>query len=212
MKKNLSVSLVLKSVVLLIVFFSISINAQDANQGEQLYKVCAGCHGFKAEGSQSANSPKLSGQESWYLERQIKNFRDGLRGRVANDPHGLRMAQMAQVVQSDQDINNLIAYIQTLPNKSTTSSVKGDIEKGKGLYATCMACHGNKAEGKQALNAPGLLALDDWYQLDQLVKFKDGRRGAHPNDAYGQQMAPMAKLLADEQAMRDVVSYIHSLQ
>jgi len=46
----------------------------------------------------------------------------------------------------------------------------------------------------------------------QLMYFRDGIRGAHPEDTRGQQMAAMAKLLTDDQMIADVVSYISELK
>jgi hypothetical protein len=41
--------------------------------------------------------------------------------------------------------------------------------------------------------------------------FRDGICGAHSEDARGQQMAVMAKLLITDQAIADVVAYISGL-
>ena len=48
--------------------------------------------------------------------------------------------------------------------------------------------------------------------LTQIVKFKTGMRGAHPDDAMGAQMAAMSQTLEDSTAMDDVVAYIRTLQ
>ena len=61
------------------------------------------------------------------------------------------------------------------------------------------------------LNAPSLLGQHDWYHVAQLNKFKDGIRGANPQDITGSQMRPMAMTLVNEQAVKDVVAYIQSL-
>ncbi len=87
----------------------------------------------------------------------------------------------------------------------------GDAEKGKALYATCGACHGPNAEGMEALNAPRLAGQESWYIVRQLQNFKNGVRGANPRDTYGMQMAPMAQLLTNDQAMEDVAAYIQTL-
>ena len=87
----------------------------------------------------------------------------------------------------------------------------GDPERGKTLYATCGACHGQNAEGMQALNAPALNGLEEWYIIRQLQNFKNGIRGTNPRDTFGMQMAPMAQTLPDEQAMEDVAAYIQTL-
>lgn len=88
----------------------------------------------------------------------------------------------------------------------------GDPERGKILYAMCGACHGQKAEGMSALNAPALSGQEPWYIVRQLQNFRSGIRGGNPKDTYGAQMAPMAQTLPDEQAMEDVAAYIQTLK
>ena len=94
---------------------------------------------------------------------------------------------------------------------SATSLAAGDPAKGKTLYATCGACHGQNAEGMEALNAPKLAGQEEWYPVRQLQNFKAGIRGTNPKDTYGMQMAPMAQTLPNEQAIADVAAYIKSL-
>ncbi len=94
---------------------------------------------------------------------------------------------------------------------SATSFAAGDAAKGKTLYATCGACHGQNAEGMEALNAPKLAGQEEWYVVRQLQNFKNGVRGTNPKDTYGMQMAPMAQTLPNDQAMEDVAAYIKSL-
>ena len=187
-------------------------SAQNADHGAGDYKLCASCHGFKGEGNQLVSAPAIAGLESWYLERQLRNFRDGIRGHADDDRPGKTMAQMTRGLGSDSEIADLAAYIGTLPDPAPPQTLDGDGTNGRAAYAACSACHGADARGNQALNAPGLVGLDDWYQLAQLRKFHDGRRGAMAADTYGQQMAPMAKVLAGEQAMKDVIAYIQTLE
>lgn len=185
--------------------------AQDANRGAEPFKVCAGCHGFKGEGNQQVGAPKLAGQQGWYLARQIKNFRDRIRGASEADARGHTMSQMASSLMSDEGIQDLVAYITTLPDNPPAYTIQGDVTKGKQLYGTCAACHGAKAEGDVQTGAPALAGMTDWYQLAQLEKFRNGVRGSDPDDTHGQQMAAMAAVLADEQAMKNVIAYIGSL-
>ena len=93
----------------------------------------------------------------------------------------------------------------------SAGALAADAERGKSLYATCGACHGQQAEGQQALNAPALNGLEPWYIVRQLKNFKAGIRGSNPKDIYGMQMAPMAQILPDEAAMEDVAAYIQTL-
>lgn len=87
----------------------------------------------------------------------------------------------------------------------------GNPERGKTLYAVCSTCHGERGEGVQEMNAPALAGQEEWYIVRQLQNFKTGVRGADPSDVYGQQMAPMAKVLPDTQAMEDIAAYLQSL-
>ena len=194
------------------VFFALDGEAQDIDHGKDDYKLCASCHGFNGAGNQLVNAPALAGQESWYLQRQLYNFRDGIRGAASSDTHGQSMALMTRGLTSDDTIADLVAYIGTLPSAQPAITVTGDKGNGQSLYATCAACHGMNAEGNATLNAPALATIDDWYQLRQLQLFNDGSRGAHADDVHGQQMRPMAAVLADDNAMRDVVAYISSLR
>lgn len=193
-------------------FFALDGQAQDVNHGKDDYKLCASCHGFNGAGNQLVNAPALAGQESWYLQRQLVNFRAGIRGAASGDTHGQSMALMTRGLTSDDTIADIVAYIGTLPKAKPAVTITGDKANGKSQYATCAACHGVSAEGNATLNAPALATIDDWYQLRQLQLFRDGSRGAHADDVYGQQMRPMAAVLADDKAMRDVVTYISSLR
>ncbi len=76
----------------------------------------------------------------------------------------------------------------------------------------CITCHKEDGSGDEALGAPPLTHQHDWYMMVQLEKFKSGMRGAHPDDTMGGQMAAMSQTLEDSTAMRNVVSYIRTLQ
>jgi cytochrome c oxidase subunit 2 len=87
-----------------------------------------------------------------------------------------------------------------------------DAERGKTYFAVCTACHGANGEGMKEMNAPRLAGLDEWYLVRQLQNFKDGIRGKDSRDVYGQQMAPIAQVLPDEQAIEDVAAYLSSMK
>jgi len=96
----------------------------------------------------------------------------------------------------------------------TSASVlaAGEQIKGKWIYSDCATCHGQNGEGLRVTNSPRLAGLNDWYLISQLQKFRTGLRGANPEDIYGAQMASMAKVLTDDQALLDVVAYIGTLK
>ena len=62
----------------------------------------------------SVNAPGLANLETWYLASQIKNFRNGIRGRHADDLYGLQMGLVSNTMTDDQAINDMAAYIATL--------------------------------------------------------------------------------------------------
>ena len=122
------------------------------------------------------------------------------------------MRPMARSLRTDDDIAAVSEYVAGLPAQRPVAALSGgDAAKGAGAYAVCTACHGADGQGIQAMNAPGLTGLADWYLLSQLHKFKDGQRGAHEKDTTGATMRPMAMTLADEQAMLDVIAHIQTL-
>ena len=62
----------------------------------------------------SQKAPRAAGMSDWYLQRQLKNFQDGLRGAHPRDSNGLQMSLMADTLHDDQAIDDVIAYINTL--------------------------------------------------------------------------------------------------
>ncbi|MFZ2648497.1 MAG: c-type cytochrome [Burkholderiaceae bacterium] len=186
--------------------------AGDAAAGQPLFAVCSACHGLEAQGNPALNAPKLSGQEAWYVQRQLKNYKQGARGTHDKDVFGKMMAPMAATLSDDAAIANVSAYIKTLPDHPAPATVKGNVKAGQKIFVTCEACHGPGGRGIYATNAPGLKGMSDWYLVTQLKNFRQGIRGAHPQDIYGPQMAMISEILADDQAINDLVAYVNTLQ
>lgn len=181
-------------------------------KGKQLYTtVCVACHGTNAEGNKALNSPALAGQEDWYLARQMRHFKSGVRGADPNYVPGTQMAAIAKTL-TDADIPALATYISLLPQHSHSATIDGNAQSGKDQYQTvCTACHGNMAQGNKPLNAPRLTGLQDWYLAAQMAQFTDGARGTHPQDTFGLQMRPMAATVVGEAARNDVANYLITL-
>ena len=185
--------------------------APDLVAGQAQYAVCSACHGVNGEGNMALNAPKITGQQDWYLERQLTNFRHGLRGSNSQDTYGAQMAPMAGILVDDAAVKNVVAYINSLPDTDAPVTISGDVARGEEIYVTCKSCHGQAGQGIWALNAPRLKGIDDWYMVRQLANYKRGTRGSHPQDLYGKQMTLMTVMLRDEQAIHDVVAYINTL-
>lgn len=186
--------------------------AGDAEAGQALFGTCVACHGEKAQGNRDLNAPKLAGQASWYLTRQLRDFRNGVRGVHEKDVYGKQMIPFASMLADDAAIRNVVAYIATLPEVRPPAVVGGNPEKGETIYATtCAACHGARGQGVWSTNAPRLANMSDWYLQRQLQNFREGIRGAHAQDFNGAQMASMARALDDDEAIADLIDYVHTL-
>lgn len=79
--------------------------AGDVAAGKQRAASCAGCHGAAGISNNPA-WPNLAGQQKIYLEKQLRDFRDGKR-------QDALMTPMAKPL-SDADIKNLAAYYNSL--------------------------------------------------------------------------------------------------
>ncbi|MEH6551495.1 MAG: c-type cytochrome [Pseudomonadales bacterium] len=114
------------------------------------------------------------------------------------------------IVVSQDEHEQWLASLPTFAD--TQNGGSGDAAAGKAMYMACSACHGQQAEGNVAMNAPKLSGQPDWYIRRQIENYQAGIRGAHKDDIYGQQMAPMAQMLADPATLRNVAAYIGTLE
>ena len=167
----------------------------NATAGGASYATCSACHGAQGEGNPQLNAPKLAGLEAWYARRQLRNYQTGVRGTAMGDQFGPQMAPMSQLVADVATRENVLAYIETLPNNPSPVTVAGDVEHGRALYFTCSTCHGAEGQGRWGTNAPRLAGMSDWYLERQLQYFKAGIRGGHPDHIYGDQMNLVANVL-----------------
>jgi cytochrome c oxidase subunit 2 len=87
----------------------------DPDAGEALYAPCAACHGIHGEGIEDLAGPRLSGQSDWYLATQIRKFKAGQRGDHDMDHGGRQMRPMVDTLDTEQSVNDVVAYINTLP-------------------------------------------------------------------------------------------------
>ena len=201
--------------------------------GEELFVACGFCHGDSGQGNDRRDGPALAGLDAWYLELQMHNYKDGIRGYLAEDVPGQVMYFSAPMMRNHFTIRSLAEYISALepgkpparnavgarpyiwdsPYAGLDPSISGNAAAGKVTYSTvCTACHGAQGKGLETLGASNLSYLSEIYMARQLMYFRDGIRGAHPEDTRGQQMAVMAKLLTDDQMIADVVAYISELK
>jgi cytochrome c553 len=186
--------------------------ADAATRGQDVFETCVPCHNADGSGNPEIGAPNIAGMKAWYVERELEKFRAGVRGMHFSDIEGMRMRPMALSLTSEDDVKAVSHYVETLAPVRHASSLPGDPKAGEALYATCGACHGDSGAGNQDLSAPRIAGVDDWYLATELRKFRSGVRGTSPKDREGRLMRPMARTLADEDAIRNVVAYVETLK
>jgi len=184
-----------------------------ATRGRELFETCAPCHNADGSGNPAVGAPNIAGMKEWYVQGELKKFRIGSRGMHFSDVEGMRMRPMALSLGSDEDVQAVARYVESLPPVHHVPSLRGDVSAGETQFrSVCSSCHGDNGQGIDDVKAPRLTGVDDWYLATELRKFKAGVRGNNPKDIEGRLMRPMARGLADEDAVRNVVAYIDTLK
>lgn len=175
-------------------------------------EVCTSCHGRALQGDERQAAPLLAGREAWFLAEQMRAFQKGWRGTGA-DQGGAAMRAIAMTLD-DKTIDALSAEIAAMPAPTLKANPNNadvtDLAAPR-YNAVCSACHGSKAQGNKRLKAPALGALSESYLLAQINKFRQGIRGAHPDDKAGAQMRRSAANIADDKEAQALAQYIRQL-
>jgi cytochrome c553 len=185
----------------------------DLAVGESLYSngdasrgvtACLTCHGPKGQSAVST-WPKLSAQHAAYTAKQLKNFKEGSRA------NPVMMGMSATL--TEQDMNNISAYLAAQPASLGVAQNKATIELGQNIYRggiaakgvpACAACHSPTGAGIP--NQYPLLS-GQWaeYTNAQLMAFRDGTR------KNSSQMTMIATKLSDQE-MKAVADYMAGLR
>ncbi len=175
------------------------------------FQSCSVCHGEAGQGNVALGAPALASQGAAYLQRQLQNFKSGVRGADPRDTQGAQMRPMATALD-DAQMPLIANYLTNLPRPMPATTQAGDLKNGNNYYQSkCGACHGGQAEGNPGLNAPGLAWLDAAYLKHQYQNFQQGVRGTHAGDTFGRQMKMMSTSLPTDKDLDDVIAYIQSL-
>ena len=145
----------------------------DASAGQAKSAICAACHGVDGN-SVVPNWPKLAGQHTDYMVRQVALIKSGARS----------VPEMAGIVggMDDQDIKNISAWFSAQTNSggvADESSVllgqriyrAGNLESG---IPACMSCHGPAGEGNPLAGYPALAGQHAMYTSKMLTGFRAG--------------------------------------
>jgi len=182
--------------------------AGDADAGQTKAAVCGACHG--ADGNSMVPMwPKLAGQHSTYIERQLGLIKSGNRS----------VPEMAGIVMglTEQDMADVAAYFSS---QVTSTGLTDDALRSNGerLYRAgnpetnipaCMSCHGPVGEGNPLSGYPSLAGQHTVYSEKMLKGFRSGQQWGE-DDANSQIMNQVTLRLTDDE-ITAVASYIQGL-
>jgi len=154
------------------------IGTGDPVAGKNKSAVCQECHG-KDGNSLSPTTPKLAGQYSDYIQRQINNFKTGLRSDPAMTDImvGLNNPHIVAALNNQQDLSDIGAYFASQAQMVGTP-VENEAGKIIFLENGCLNCHGENGKGKPSYNAifPIIGGQHRGYLIRQMKNFKSGAR------------------------------------
>jgi cytochrome c553 len=152
-------------------------------------------------------NPKLAGQHSAYITKQLMNFKNGTRENAV-------MAGMVASLTED-DMKNLGLYFSMQSLKLSSAKTNGKGSLGEKIYRgglsdkgvpACASCHGPAGHGVPDVY-PRLNGQHSEYSLSQLNLFRLEKRS---NDE-GMMMRTIAQKLTEKE-MQAVSDYIQGLQ
>lgn len=179
------------------------LSPEEIVQAKSAFEACLICHSTQ----EMQRGPIISGLPSWYSQIQLQKFLKGARGQNPANRSEFLMGSARDRFNDENTIQLLSRYIESLPVEGYHPVVQGDRKKGEQLYQSCIPCHGERGQGNELLKSPPLNIQEDWYLLDQLRKFATGKRGYHPEDIEGIQMANTL-VNFDDKALKDVITHI----
>ena len=184
--------------------------AARAADGKALYVACAPCHGPHGEGVPATGAPNIAGMAAWYVDRELKAFATGARGRQPGDTFGASMTAAVSGHMADGDRAMLAATVAALP--AVRAAAAAPTDNGRNYFnSLCSACHGANGHGNETLGAPRLAGLTPAYLARQIAAFRTGQRGAQAGDRLGAQMRALSAMLPDARTEQDVVNYAAGL-
>jgi len=195
--------------------------------GEAIFKsgkgdvpACVTCHGQDGMGDDNLQTPRLAGQISQFLIKQLADFATDKR----EDTTMFIMNTNAKGL-SEQDRIDVSGYLSQLGetdviNRAPTSNIKeleangievgqsylgkaivnfGDLDRG---ISACRSCHGFNGRGIEPLY-PKIGQQRYTYLVTQMTKWRDGSRNNDPME----QMQKIARNLSDED-IKNVATYL----
>jgi cytochrome c553 len=176
----------------------------DPVAGKSKSSLCQGCHGEDGLSIEEV-IPKLAGQYSTYIAKELRNFQSGARKNQI-------MSVMAKSI-NDDDLDDIAAYFAS--QEKMQGDGWGDNPVAKRLFLKgsmrrnippCMSCHGVNGKGKapDVATFPVIGGQHKAYLRTQLIHWRSGERSNSPEGM----MNRIAKSLTDAEidALTDYIS------
>lgn len=158
--------------------------------------ACNTCHGQKGEGLATGGFPRLAGEATFYMTKQLEDYANGVRESDV-------MAPIAKALTSAQreSVSAYYASLPVPPLKPAKKAKAAILKRGELLANTgdmklylqaCNNCHGPGGRGVP----PGIPALSGQhasYLAQQISAWQKGKRKSSPD-----QMLEIAKKLSEK--------------
>ena len=194
--------------IMLILFHVTAFSVADTidTSGQAPYEQCGYCHEYDGN-SRMPSFPRIAGQKSAYIVKQLRDYRSGKRTG--------QMTATAELL-NDDDIFAVANYFsqQVIANTTTNSQSANEITVAETLFykgdpdrglQSCVSCHGDTGQGNGPI--PRLAGQHESYLLDQISMFKSGTR----NNDVSDQMQQVSRLLKKHE-IQALVSFLAKLE
>lgn len=179
-------------VCLLLLLLPSLLAAAGVDSGIEPYERCALCHGLYGDSARD-KFPKLAGQPTAYLEKQIDDF---LTGKRSNDG-----GQMAAIVTelAEQEIPLVVEWFSSQAHPSPAAD--SDAAGGQ-LFSSagCGSCHTGKSDSGAM---PLLAAQHASYLAKQMRDIRDGARAGGDQDLMKSQL-----LMLSDAELESIAKYL----
>lgn len=162
-------------VLLVLLLPAFGAEAGDLLRGRAINKTCALCHGAFGQGTEGTVSPRIAGLNTQFLDKVLKQYRDGTR---KNDA----MVVTAGIDKmSDDDIESISQFLASIDlrddRRFDIAVGKGDPDKGEDIYkGDCKSCHARNGYGKPDKNVPPVAGQQTDYLIDTISRYKSRER------------------------------------
>lgn len=202
-----------KFIFFIIFFFLSGASPSEAKMVKKTFNkiiaACEVCHGNKGNATRNDNWPKLAGQNTNYLIKQMQDFQPNAKHK-RNNPI---MNSLIIALSDEEKIKvanyyaNLFTTIDTAKSDLVSLGQRiyrgGDLDKG---LPACLACHGPAGLGNPSAGFPRLSGQHARYIATQLKAFRVAKRD---NDKF--QMMPVISRKMNDTEITAVSNYISGL-